>query len=58
MSPVRTRLRTDAGWLDFQDYFVRRRCEPVVQELMFQGDAASRIPSFWPRWPIRRSTAW
>ena len=23
--PVRTRVRTDAGWLDFQDYFVRRR---------------------------------
>src|SRR5215471_14278962 len=21
--PVRTRLRTDEGWLDFQDYFVR-----------------------------------
>src|SRR3954452_20697114 len=30
---VRTRLRTDEGWLDFQDYFVRRRCEPVVIEL-------------------------
>ncbi len=26
---VRTRLRTTEGWLDFQDYFVRRRCEPV-----------------------------
>ena len=25
---VRTRLRTAEGWLDFQDYFVRRRCEP------------------------------
>ena len=23
---VRTRLRTAEGWLDFQDYFVRRRC--------------------------------
>ena len=27
---VRTRLGTDEGWLEFQDYFVRRRCEPVV----------------------------
>lgn len=35
--PVRTRLRTDAGWLDFQDYFVRHRCEPVVREIAFEG---------------------
>lgn len=35
--PVRTRLRTDAGWLDFQDYFVRRRCEPVIHEIAFEG---------------------
>ena len=27
---VRTRVRTEAGWLEFQDYFVRRRCEPAV----------------------------
>ena len=30
---VRTRLRTDAGWLEFQDYFVRRRCAPAVTAL-------------------------
>ncbi len=35
--PVRTRVRTDEGWIDFQDYFVRRRCEPVVHELAFDG---------------------
>jgi len=35
--PVRTRLRTDAGWLDFQDYFVRHRCEPVIREIAFEG---------------------
>jgi LPPG:FO 2-phospho-L-lactate transferase len=40
--PVRTRLLTDEGWLDFQDYFVRRRCEPVVSELQFQGAGAAR----------------
>ena len=27
---LRTRLRTDEGWLDFQDYFVRLQCRPVV----------------------------
>ncbi len=26
--PVRTRVRTAEGWLDFQDYFVRRDCAP------------------------------
>jgi LPPG:FO 2-phospho-L-lactate transferase len=45
--PVRTRLRTDEGWIDFQDYFVRRRCEPVVHELAFHGAAAARAhPDF------------
>src|SRR5262249_54491973 len=39
---VRTRLRTDEGWLDFQDYFVRRRCAPVVRELAYPGAAAAR----------------
>jgi LPPG:FO 2-phospho-L-lactate transferase len=45
--PVRTRLLTDQGWLDFQDYFVHRRCEPMVSELQFQGAGAARAhPGF------------
>ncbi len=45
--PVRTRLRTEGGWLDFQEYFVHRRCEPVVHELLFQGAGAARAhPEF------------
>ena len=40
--PVRTRLLTELGWLDFQDYFVRRRCDPVVSELQFQGAGAAK----------------
>jgi LPPG:FO 2-phospho-L-lactate transferase len=44
---VRTRVRTEAGWLDFQDYFVRRRCEPAISELQFAGaDAALPQPGF------------
>jgi LPPG:FO 2-phospho-L-lactate transferase len=40
--PVRTRLGTDEGWLDFQDYFVRRHCEPPVREIRYDGaDAAA-----------------
>ncbi len=40
--PVRTRVRTADGWLDFQDYFVRRRQEPVVREVRFDGVEAAR----------------
>ncbi len=39
---LRTRLRTDEGWLDFQDYFVRLQCLPVVRELAFEGAEHAR----------------
>ena len=39
---LRTRLRTDEGWLDFQDYFVRLQCRPVVREFAFDGAAHAR----------------
>src|SRR4051812_41002387 len=39
---VRTRLGAPPGWLDFQDYFVRLRCEPVISELAFDGAETSR----------------
>jgi LPPG:FO 2-phospho-L-lactate transferase len=38
---VRTRLRTDMGWLGFQDYFVRRRCAPAVLEVAYDGAATA-----------------
>jgi len=42
---VRTRVRTDAGWLDFQDYFVREHCAPAVRELAYLGaEAAQALP--------------
>lgn len=40
--PVRTRVRSENGWLDFQHYFVRQRCEPVVRELTFAGAETAR----------------
>jgi LPPG:FO 2-phospho-L-lactate transferase len=39
---VRTCVRTADGWLDFQDYFVRRRCAPEVRELAYDGAARAR----------------
>lgn len=34
---VRTRVLSDGGWIDFQDYFVRQQCRPVVRRLAFEG---------------------
>ena len=43
--PLRTRIRTDEGVLDFQDYFVRRRTEGHVREVIFHGaDTAAPAP--------------
>jgi LPPG:FO 2-phospho-L-lactate transferase len=39
---VRTRLRTDEGWLDFQDYFVRLRASPVVRKVAYAGAVEAR----------------
>lgn len=40
--PVPTLVHTDAGTLEFQDYFVRRRCEPAVRGFTFSGVESSR----------------
>ncbi len=43
--PLRTKIRTDEGVLDFQDYFVRRRTEGAVREVIFDGaDKAAPAP--------------
>jgi len=34
---IATRLDTDEGLLDFQGYFVRRRCEPAARSIQFDG---------------------
>ena len=35
--PVRTAVRTDAEWLDFQEYFVHRHQGPEVLEVRYDG---------------------
>lgn len=43
---LRTRVVTDTGELDFQDYFVRRRAEPSVRAVRFDGaDSARPAPA-------------
>jgi len=39
---LRTRVKTGEGWLDFQDYFVRRRCEPAISAIDFAGAETAR----------------
>jgi LPPG:FO 2-phospho-L-lactate transferase len=42
---VRTEVRTDDGWLQFQEYFVHRHQAPEVREVRFDGaDRASATP--------------
>jgi LPPG:FO 2-phospho-L-lactate transferase len=44
---VRTRLRSAAGWLDFQDYFVRLQAAPVIREIAYAGATEARTnPEF------------
>jgi LPPG:FO 2-phospho-L-lactate transferase len=44
--PVRTEVRTDDGWLEFQDYFVGRHQEPAVLEVRFRGaELAAAAPA-------------
>ena len=44
-TPVRTQVRTDDGWLDFQEYFVHRRQAPEVREVRFAGIDAAKATS-------------
>jgi LPPG:FO 2-phospho-L-lactate transferase len=41
--PLRTRLRTPEGWMEFQPWFVGAQAKPEVLEVAFDGAAATRI---------------
>lgn len=41
--PVGTMVDTDAGEIAFQDYFVRRRCEPRIRAIRFVGAAVATM---------------
>ncbi len=43
-TPVRTEVRTDDGWLEFQEYFVHRRQAPTVREIRVR-DLEAAAPS-------------
>jgi len=39
---VRTRVATAEGRLDFQDYFVREHCQPILSSIAFEGAAEAK----------------
>ena len=53
---VRSVVKTDEGPLDFQDYFVRRQCQPKFRGVTFQG-AANAGPSEGFRQALDRARA-
>ncbi|MYL97010.1 2-phospho-L-lactate transferase [Novosphingobium sp. FGD1] len=40
--PVRTRIGTAEGWMDFQRYFVAEQCRPIATGVRFDGAATAR----------------
>jgi len=48
--PVATFVRTPEGPMDFQHYFVRERCQPVVTGFEFRGAQAARINPLVLEW--------
>lgn len=42
---VRTMVVTEEGTLDFQHYFVTRRCEPEVKAMAYAGAADAQLPA-------------
>lgn len=54
-TPVRTRVKTPARELSFQDYFVRLRCKPRVTGFRFTGARGARVPSMLARLMKSRS---
>lgn len=45
--PVHTFVKGPEGWIAFQDYFVRQRCEPAISDIAFCGaKKAKPLPEF------------
>lgn len=48
--PVRTLVHTENGQMDFQHYYVRERCEPVVTGFDYRGAASARANPEIHKW--------
>ena len=34
---IKTKLLTEKGWINFQEYFVKEKCKPPIRDLKFEG---------------------
>ena len=55
--PVRTRVHTDNGSMDFQQYFVRERCEPVVKNFEYSGSEMAALNPDIRTWLVSEQLA-
>ncbi len=39
---IQTKVKTEKGWLSFQEYFVKEKCIPEVQEICYEGISQAR----------------
>ena len=34
---IKTKILTEKGWINFQEYFVKEKCEPIIKEIKYEG---------------------
>lgn len=45
-APLRTRIETPEGWMDFQRWFVGEQCRPLAKAIRFDGAGCAPSPGF------------
>lgn len=55
--PVRTLVHTENGQMEFQHYYVRERCEPVVTGFDYRGAASARPNPAISKWLVSAQLA-
>lgn len=55
--PVRTVVHTENGQMEFQHYYVRERCEPVVSGFEYRGAASARPNPAISKWLVSAQLA-
>ena len=40
---IRTKVKTKAGWISFQEYFVKKKCSPKILKLRYSGIRSAKV---------------
>ena len=40
---IRTKVKTKAGWISFQEYFVKKKCSPKILKLSYAGIKSAKV---------------